>query len=313
MKPDISIIVATYNRAHLIEKALRSVQQQTFQKWQCLIIDDGSTDNTLELVVNLKANDNRFSYYARPEYKKKGPSSCRNYGMELAKGKYIQFFDDDDFMYPELLEHKIEAIKKNNVDVVVSPHQLYNVEQRKETKINKIYSENLIEDYITGRLTWYCSGPMWNTKFLKERFDEEIQTLEDWDFNLRCIYNKPRVHYLHKPLQRYNRYRKGETLSTKAQLGDERQIISGFKAYKKHFLLLEQKGILTKEVRYWLINRFIFLLRAAVSSKYKVSKEIYLFLKIRFYPNEFIKYRSMFLAYYAFKYFKTGYRLFKIK
>jgi len=313
VKPEISIIVATFNRVSLLKKALSSVQQQVYGNWECLIIDDGSTDNTRELVLNFKAGDDRFSYYVRPENLKKGPSACRNFGMKLAKGNYVQFFDDDDYMYPELLDDKIGALIKNKVDVVVSPHQLYNVEQKKETKVNKIYSENLVQDYITGKLTWYCSGPMWNREFLSQSFDETLQTLEDWDFNIRCIYDDPSIHYLNKPLQRYNRYKKGVTLSTKAQLGDEKQIISGFKAYKKHYLLLQCRGELSEDVKNWLFKRFVFLLREALNYKYVVANEIFHFLKKEVSGKKIFYFSRIFLGYYSFKILGKGYKILKVK
>lgn len=313
MKPEISIIVATFNRANLLRKALESVQQQTFQNWECLIIDDGSTDETQEIVLKFKADDNRFSFYVRPENLKKGPSACRNFGIELARGNFIQFFDDDDLMYPELVKEKIEALKKNKVDVVVSPHQLYNVEQKKETNVNKIFSKNLVEDYITGKLTWYCSGPMWNREFLNQFFDETLQTLEDWDYNLRCIYDNPRIHYLNKPLQRYNRYKKGITLSTKAQLGDEKQIISGFKAYKKHYLLLQDRGELSDYIKNWLYHRFVFLLREALNYKYTIANEIFDFLKKEVSGKRVFYFPRIFLGYYTYKYLGRGYKMLKVK
>ena len=75
----VSIIMPIYNRAHLIIETLNSIKKQTYQNWECLIIDDGSTDNTSEVVINYAAQDTRFKFYTRPETSVKGPSSCRNY------------------------------------------------------------------------------------------------------------------------------------------------------------------------------------------------------------------------------------------
>ena len=71
-KPEISIIMATYNRAHFIEETLTSIINQSFQNWECLIIDDGSSNNTFEIIKTYTDSDKRFRYYRRGEDYKKG-------------------------------------------------------------------------------------------------------------------------------------------------------------------------------------------------------------------------------------------------
>ena len=95
MNPKVTIIMATYNRAHFIVETLLSIQNQIFQDWECLIIDDGGTDNTAEVIKPILDQDTRFSYRKRPEQYQKGLPGCRNYGIDLAQGQYIIFFDDD--------------------------------------------------------------------------------------------------------------------------------------------------------------------------------------------------------------------------
>lgn len=92
MIPKVTIIMATYNRAHFIVESLHSIQNQTFENWECFIIDDGGTDNTIEVIKPVLEKDFRFQFLNRPESYKKGLPGCRNYGLDLAKGDYVVFF-----------------------------------------------------------------------------------------------------------------------------------------------------------------------------------------------------------------------------
>lgn len=307
----VSVIIPTYNRSELLIRALESLIAQTYTNWECLIVDDGSTRLDITAISTFIKNKEQFVLIQRPENTKKGPSTCRNIGLIRSKGDYIQFFDDDDVMYPEMLKIKTNAFFEKQIDVVVAPLDFFYVKNNKILKQNKISTNNLIEDYVTGKISWYSSGPLWEKSFLKVYFDEDIQTLDDYDFNLRNIYNSPIVEYLTNPLQIYYKYEIGKTLSSKAQLGDESQIRSGFKAYKKHYLLLEKKNLLSKEIKIWLIKRFTFLLRAALLGKYRISNTIFFFIiksqGFRYFKNSL----RIFISYGSYKLFNRGYRLFE--
>ena len=85
MQPLISIIIPTYNRAQIIGETLDSLIAQTYANWECIAVDDGSTDNTDEVLVAYCNKDTRFQYHHRPKDKLKGPNSCRNYGFTRSK------------------------------------------------------------------------------------------------------------------------------------------------------------------------------------------------------------------------------------
>ena len=110
--PFFSIVIPTYNRADLIVKAIESVFSQTSTDWELIIIDDGSTDNTEEVVRALK--DQRIKYYYQ---KNKGRSAARNYGIEKTSGTYICFLDSDDYYLENHLSNFYEAIKKENFPI----------------------------------------------------------------------------------------------------------------------------------------------------------------------------------------------------
>ncbi len=308
-KPLVSVIIPTFNRSHLIKATLNSIINQTYTNWKCLIIDDGSTDDTEKVIFSFLKKDNRFNYFKRPKNLKKGPSSCRNFGIRESKGDFIQFFDDDDIMYEDMLASKIKFLENKTIDVVVSPMNFNDFYKNKIIKTNNVRSKNLIKDYVSGKISWYVSGPMWRRKFLKENFDKNIQTLDDWDFNLRNIYNCPQIYFIDKPLQDYNIYKINETLTGQSILGDIVQIESIFLTYKKHIHLLKNKNKLSFEVNEILFKRLVFLLRQTLSLKCKdQSRNIFNFLKKNIPLGYNLKFLKIIIGYYSYKIFNKGYR-----
>lgn len=116
----ISIIIATYNRADYIEETLLSIAGQTYSDFECIVVDDGSTDNTSTIVTPIVMEDARFSYITRPDTVRKGANHSRNYGYSLSKGAYVKFFDSDDVMLPTHLETSINVLEQGNYDFVVT-------------------------------------------------------------------------------------------------------------------------------------------------------------------------------------------------
>lgn len=112
-RPDVSVIIPAYNAAHWLQDAVESVQAQTFRDWELIIVNDGSTDNTLEVARDFAAPRTRVIDQANA-----GVSAARNAGLAAAQGTYICFMDADDAMLPNNLEVKIAVLKKEQVDWV---------------------------------------------------------------------------------------------------------------------------------------------------------------------------------------------------
>lgn len=111
MKILVSIIIPTYNRAALLRETLKSVSRQKLTNWECIVVDDGSEDNTKMVVKEFTDGDNRFTYFRRPSSYKKGATSCRNYGFLKSKGEYIQWLDDDDLLSKNKLIAQVQTLK----------------------------------------------------------------------------------------------------------------------------------------------------------------------------------------------------------
>ena len=112
-----SVIIPSYNRANIIKNTIKSVQNQLFENWECLIIDDGSTDNTKEVIESISKEDKRVKYIYQLNAER---SAARNLGIKNASGEYICFLDSDDFY---LENHLIEL--KNKIDVSLNKKALF--------------------------------------------------------------------------------------------------------------------------------------------------------------------------------------------
>ena len=115
--PKVSIILPTYNRAHIIEKAIQSVLNQTYQDFEIIIIDDGSKDDTKKIIRGFQEKDNRIKYIRFEE--NKGAAAARNAGIKMSKGEYITFQDSDDEWLPEKLEKQMKIIETSSENIVV--------------------------------------------------------------------------------------------------------------------------------------------------------------------------------------------------
>lgn len=118
MNPLVSIIIPAYNREQLIGETLNSVLAQTYTNWECIVVDDGSVDNTEDVVTSYTKKDERFKFYHRPISNKKGASSCRNYGLSIAKGELIQFLDSDDLLAKNKFEAQIKCYEPHEFQVL---------------------------------------------------------------------------------------------------------------------------------------------------------------------------------------------------
>lgn len=193
--PKVSIIVPVWNTGKSIERMIDSILKQSFRDFELILIDDGSTDNTPEVLKKIKASDDRVVVYSKING---GPSSARNLGVNNSSGKYIQFYDADDEVAPGALKAVVDEIEKNNSDIVVSGWRV-DVKTPKEILVGRASIsprsetiKNDIKNYILRSLgsdgTLYN---LWNKLFRAEiiksnniRFREDISFGEDLIFAL---------------------------------------------------------------------------------------------------------------------------------
>ena len=121
MNPLISIITPNYNASKYIAATIESVQNQTYKNWELLIVDDCSTDNSIEIIKVLKNNDTRIKLFELPQ--NSGPAVVRNIGIKMAQGRYLTFIDSDDIWLPNFIETSLKKVKNSEGFVFASYHR----------------------------------------------------------------------------------------------------------------------------------------------------------------------------------------------
>lgn len=186
-KPTISVIIPCYNQAQYIECALQSVLSQSYDDWECIIVNDGSPDHTGEIAKHWIAKDPRFKYL---EKNNGGLSSARNAGIEIALGEYILPLDADDYISDNYLLDCIKVIEKNkDIKIVYGKAIKFGVEQT-EWKLPDYSFLNLLEYNMI-----YCSAIYRKSDWKNiGGYDTELKSgFEDWEFWISLLKEGGRV------------------------------------------------------------------------------------------------------------------------
>jgi len=191
-----SVIIPLYNREKLIRETIESIIKQSFVHFEVLIIDDGSTDNSPQLIKSFFQKDSRIRLFERPSNLPKGAPTCRNLGIEYAKGEYIIFLDSDDLLASFCLEQRVNFMEEHpGLDFAVFPQLLfYNIPGDSKRLVNIITDEDDITRFLKlARGTdppWINNSPIWRKKSLlkyNHRWNNNILGYQDIDFHLRAL------------------------------------------------------------------------------------------------------------------------------
>jgi glycosyltransferase involved in cell wall biosynthesis len=194
----VSIIIPTYNRAHLIPRAIQSVLDQTHSDWELIIVDDGSIDNTSEVVAGFVHIDNRVKYF--PQTQNRGGNFCRNFGIEKAQGDFICFLDSDDYFDVKKLSLQVQKFEEEpSLDIVVGNTRIESGKERFKFHSREIKpSQNLAKEFIRKDISWPICAPLFKLSFIRqfEGFDEGLSSSQDFDFFARIVLANPKVAYV---------------------------------------------------------------------------------------------------------------------
>ncbi len=194
----VSIIIPCYNYARFISETLQCVLDQSYTNWECIIINDGSIDNTEEIVLQWTKKDQRFIYFSKEN---SGVSDTRNLGIRNSKGIYILPLDADDKISKTYIEEAVQILdSKNEITVVYSEAEFFGAQKGKWKLPDFSYDELLSRNIV------FCSAI-----FRKEMFDKTPgyntnmhAGLEDWDFWLTFMehgatfYKLPKIHFYYR-------------------------------------------------------------------------------------------------------------------
>ena len=184
--PTVSVIIPTYNRAHLIGRAIKSVLNQTYQDFEIIVVNDGSTDNTEEVVKSF--SDKRIKYIWHE--KNKGAAAARNTGIKIAKGEYIAFQDSDDEWFPNKLEKQMKIFKKESPNLGIVYTGFYRIKdsEKKYIPSHEIVKKegSIYEELLKGSFITTQSILVRKECFKKVGiFDENLPRLQDWELVIR--------------------------------------------------------------------------------------------------------------------------------
>lgn len=185
-QPLVSIIIPTYNRAHLIGETLDSVLAQTYNNWECIVVDDGSTDDTDELLHGYIAKDDRFQYHKRQNTHLQGGNGARNYGFEMSKGEYVNWFDSDDIMHPSKIKSQVEALNNNIFDYCIDEYINFvdtYTDSRVDTFLRNEKLEVNLNNYLFHKVYWGTINFMGKREiFLMTKYDESLVSGQEYNF-----------------------------------------------------------------------------------------------------------------------------------
>ena len=210
----VSIITPTYNSEEYIFATIQSVQNQTYTNWELLIIDDCSTDKTIEIIFNLIKLDSRIKLVALTE--NKGTGIARNTGVSNSKGSYISFLDSDDLWKPNKLEKQLSFMKENHLPFTFSFYECIdeegiNLKIRKEAPSLITYEKLFFCNYIGN------STAIYDARILGRVPIDKIRKRQDWMLWL-TILKKIKIVKPVPEVLAYYRVRKNSISSSKIEL-----------------------------------------------------------------------------------------------
>ncbi len=287
--PEVSVIIPSYNCAEYISCAIQSVLKQTYDDFELIIIDDGSTDNTKDVVdkYSKKVGNKKMRYFFQEN---KGLPGARNRGIKEAKGKYIALLDADDELPPDSLQKCIIAINDRDAEWCIV--DILRVEKdKREIRVSIIPKEDpfigiLREDFIRVA-TFFKKDILFEIGL----YDESQIIREDWDLKIRLFNAKKRFVYINEPLYIYKI--RGKSL---VKNNDRKALFYTMRLLRKHHKVLADKGNkdiakiysehmhrLASDCLYKLndFSTFIYCEKESLQYDFKLTRVIPLYYKIK--------------------------------
>lgn len=199
--PFYSIIIPCYNAGEYVLNSLNSMLLQTFKDFEVVVVNDGSTDNTEEIITSSINNDSRFHYFYKEN---SGVAETRNFGIEKSSGRYILFLDADDFLLPETLSTIYGKIEDNQlIDIYSFGYQLVD----EDKNVLKIFSNDQFDKCMINSFDFLkmyfnkevrqcmCSFIVKRELLKTEKFESGVSYGEDQSLQIRLMYNAQSIYY----------------------------------------------------------------------------------------------------------------------
>jgi glycosyltransferase involved in cell wall biosynthesis len=204
--PCVSVIIPAFNCGSLIVYSLESLVNQVYRNWECIVVDDGSSDNTEGVVQSYVKRDKRIVYVYQ---KNGGPSKARNAGLSRARGEYIQFLDADDLIESRKLQCHVQYLENNpEMDIVYGAARYFRTDRPNERRYSMMdidapwmpeisgSGEEVLQSLVKANIM-VVSAPLLRRRIIDQvgLFDEKLSVLEDWDYWIRCSIKGARFQY----------------------------------------------------------------------------------------------------------------------
>lgn len=285
-----SVIIPAYNREFELPKAINSVLEQSFTDFEIIVIDDGSVDNTKEVVERF--TDPRVNYVYQ---KNGGGSKARNTGIDHAKGRYVAFLDSDDAFLPRHLENALavlgeaESICTYTQVIVDRGDEIQFLKPHRAIRDNEHISEYLMRDRGFVQ-TSTLIVPRWLA--LKSKYDEKISAGQDYDFAIKLVFNGGILKMLPEPGAVWNDQWSANRLSSKSNpqqrlewLDRIKPMLTG-KSYWAELGWPVAKGFAQNGHRFKALSLYF---KALIRGCYRPKMAIVIFLQVALSKNSYRK------------------------
>lgn len=248
MEPIVSVIIPSFNRGPFLKKAIESVLAQSYQEFELIVIDDGSEDNTAQIVSSFKRPGNNIVYVRQEN---KGPAAARNAGITVSRGAFLAFLDSDDWWDNEKLAIQVNRMQKNPSYLISHTEEIW---YRNGTLLNQKKRHEKFHGDLFDKCLSLCAVSLSTVMVRRELFeriglfDEDLPCCEDYDFWLRTS-----LHFsfflINKPLTLKDGGRPDQVSSIYATGIDKFRIQSIIKILRKESdLSEEQRALALKEL-----------------------------------------------------------------
>lgn len=252
----VSIIIPVYNSEKYIDRCINSIVNQTYKDIEIILIDDGSSDRSIDIINNYVNKDNRIKVYTQ---KNAGPSSARNYGLDVSTGDYVMFVDADDYIDKTMVEEMINRIIFSNTIVFCNNKEVY-INRIEERKLFNDFNESINKDIVIEEIANGKAGLVCCKLFNKDivdkyniKFETDVTMCEDQIFFLNVVKYCDRFIHIQKSLYYYDRCNE-VSISQKYQ---KNAINNQIKVLKHIESFLKQSNIDKDKVEKIIKNRFM--------------------------------------------------------
>ena len=274
MNNKVTIIIPVYNSEKYIQRCLDSCINQTYKNIEILVINDGSTDRTKQIITKIK--DKRIIMIDK---KNSGVSDSRNVGLSKARGKYIMFLDSDDWLDQDAVKQMVQIISKENIDAIRFNYRIATIENNQikfkkplPTKFEKENKNNIgLIDVLNGDIYCYVWLLMIKKSSLTPEiaFDNKLAMMEDNDFFIQILLNKINIKYVNLPIYNYYIHNQSESWSPENYIRNGKNILY---LQKKVLLQMTERKILNKEYETAIKTNTVSLIANILKDLHKYNK-----------------------------------------